>query len=98
MNEREKNITSTLWMIMLREGGRWKPKELVDAVPPAGPAVIHASGTLQAMARAGQCIAFPVVGVTLKNTYGVTLGCKVPNGITLRDLVDAGAMRQELAQ
>lgn len=81
-----KGISRAVWLLMLREGGRWRPPELSKSLSQ------HMDGsTLTAMVNTGALRRFPLLGKK-GSEYGVTLGCKVPIGVTLKDLVEAGAL------
>jgi hypothetical protein len=71
-----------LWIRMLTEGGRWKAKELADV---GGE---NYGRALTAMYQVGSVKRF-AFGV-----YGVTLDCKIPVGVTLAELVQAGAIKE----
>ena len=75
-----KTLIGQVWLLMLREGGRWSATELADSLGLKRPNVLM---TMHAMALRGYAVRHGEAG---SYSYGVTGSCKVPNGVTLEDI------------
>lgn len=72
------------WLLMLGEGGRWSSKDISEKLGKD----LHSH--LYRMMEQGYAIRYSGSdGVPVR--FGVTNECKVPLGITLRDIVEAQA-------
>lgn len=83
MNERRGELSGKLWLAMLKEGGRWKPKELAQKVREDG---VLVSQALNSMVTTGYARRFPRTERFF--VYGVTPDCRVPMGVTVREVAE----------
>ena len=86
-------IYKAAWLLMLRDGGRWKPAEIARLIAPQGN--VHVARILSGMVKSGMVRRFVTEGKG-QGKYGVTMQCCLPMGVTLAELVEAGAVQQEL--
>jgi hypothetical protein len=76
---------SAVWLMMLKEGGRWTAAEVGARVGMDQTAAacalrsMHEFGTIQKWGRSE---------TNDRVRFGVTVECKVPRGITVRDVMD----------
>ncbi|HYF16317.1 MAG TPA: hypothetical protein VEA40_00510 [Ramlibacter sp.] len=76
--------TRELWLLMLRQGGRWSTRELRDANPALDPGAVPAM--LKSMASSGSVKKLEDDKVL---RFCVTKDCRIPHGVTLDDLLSA---------
>lgn len=79
--ERRGELTGKLWLAMLKEGGRWKPKELAAHAREDG---VQVSQALNAMIGSKYVRRFPVGPRFF--VYSVTPDCRVPLSVTVKDV------------
>lgn len=91
-NTADKGITCTVWLHMLREGGRWKVGELAQEVDRDQ---TELRGLLRSMNNSGHVARFEKDGEAKWVQYGITAACKVPVGVTLAEMASAGGIRLE---
>lgn len=84
--------TKTIWLLLLREGGLWTPKEICEALPDIE--LAHAGRTVSNMLRAGYIKAYPIRPGG-HNRYGITGDCEHPRGLQVKDWVSLGLVRVE---
>lgn len=84
MERRNKELTGRLWLVMLKEGGRWKPKDLAAKVRADGVAV---SQSLLGMAETGYVRKF-AAGPRFF-VYAVTGECSAPRSVSVNDVAEA---------
>lgn len=78
--------SARVWLWMMKEGGRHAPPEIVKGCGLLDPAA--ASTLLTGMVNSGAAVRYQTEGKR-GSRYGVTPGCKVPHGVTVRELMDA---------
>lgn len=81
--------TKQIWLLMLREGGRWSIGETIEA---AG--LRAAKQTVPMMASTGSLVRFEKEKKGDRIRYGVTKNCKVPTGVTLAELMEVGVVKE----
>lgn len=79
-------VTSTMWRHMLVQGGRWTAAELA---PFTGCDRDKTDKLLKSMARGGLVATYRSGQRKNGRAYGVHLDCKIPQGITLEELIAA---------
>ncbi len=87
----EPKPTKTLWLRMLAEGGRWKSAEAGEALAMDQ---WSARALLNSMVAAGSAVRFEPFGESTTYTFGVTINCKIPQGITLAELTAIGIIKE----
>jgi hypothetical protein len=87
-------VTAETWLFLLREGGRWTAQAVRAQVSPHS---IDMPSILQSLAKTGFVIKHPKERIGAPVTFSVTLDCKVPLRVTLKDILanDAKALVQE---
>lgn len=85
MNEQDERlpVVKTIWLHLLIEGGRWKP---VDMRRLLGCHPRRLDALLYSMKGNGYLTSFRDDGRKNGVAYGVTPQCRIPGGVTLRDL------------
>ena len=83
MKAQRTGVVRESWLLMLREGGHWSSKELNDRFGYD----IHT--VLLGMVAKGYAAKY---GAGHDTRFGVTRSCKVPTGVTLSELSEAGAL------
>lgn len=80
------NMTAAMWLHMLKHGGRWTATELCRFTHDSRD---RADTMLNAMAKRG--IVSSYISGKRKNgrAYGVHLGCTLPRGLTLEQVLEA---------
>ena len=73
--------TRAIWLLILRGGGHWTTREVAAALPDFP----DPSSTMMSMAKLGSLKA---EGAQPRK-FKVTADCRIPHGITLRDLLDS---------
>lgn len=76
----------TIWLHLCKEGGMWTPAEVAPLVNLGREHVARVMHNM--VARGGQLVRKKVNG---RCQFGVTQDCSIPYGITVRQLIDAGA-------
>lgn len=88
-------ITRDVWLLLYREGGIWTMAEIRDALPElTGP--LQVPGALLNMTDRGFVLKHGSKATGVK--YRVNRACRIPQGISLGDLLDAQNMVQEPAE
>lgn len=84
---RKSHIVRDAWLLMLKEGGRWSTTEIRTRLGMEDLArSFH--GNIFSMARNGYATRYePEAGKYRGAKYGVTLGCKVPLGVTVKQIL-----------
>lgn len=86
MNERT-GISREIWLLMAKEGGRWSTAELTEKTTYDR---MGMAGCIASMVRGGILRQFDApAGKRHRYEFGVTAACRVPQGVTLADLVGA---------
>jgi Mn-dependent DtxR family transcriptional regulator len=78
----EHSIIARIWLLMLKEGGRWPARELADKleIKPAS-----AFMAVNAMAMRGYATRYRLKAARSQYEYGVDEACRVPQGVTVKD-------------
>jgi hypothetical protein len=82
--------TKAVWLLIAREGGRWSVREVTDTL---GDDFDSVSQGLHRMAQLGCLTHYPRTTQRNRVTFGVTAQCKVPQGVTLADLLAIGVLK-----
>lgn len=90
MNE-SSNI-ARVWLLLLREGGRWDVNGLADEL---GMRLPPLQSALNAMATRGYAKRIPASNGRRRFVYSLEGPCRVPQGVTVDDLTQAGLAPQE---
>jgi hypothetical protein len=77
----------TIWLLLCREGGTWAPEEITAYVPATRDTIARCMHNMTT--RQGQLKRYKIQG---RAHFGVTADCKIPDGITVRDLASAGVV------
>jgi hypothetical protein len=83
--------TKTSWLHILKEGGRWTTGEMSEVL---GTDHCNSRGFLNSMVAAGSLKRFEPTEPGGKITFGVTVDCRVPMGVTLADLMQIGVVKE----
>lgn len=95
MTRREEGFSNAeVWLLMLKEGGRWSAAEIGQRV---GMGQTEAGTNLRAMHEFGTVQKWERVNPGDRVRFGVTPGCKVPRGVTVQDILACNLHRQEAA-
>jgi hypothetical protein len=78
--------TARIWLWLLKEGGRHAAVEVANGCELLDTAA--AFTLLRSMTEYGSAMRWQVEGKR-GSRYGVTPGCRVPQGVTVRELMDA---------
>lgn len=78
------------WLLMVTQGGRWSASEVQQELGHD----LHAH--LQRMVESGHAKKFPGGAKSNSVKFGVTTDCKVPIGVTLKELAKARLIEVEL--
>jgi predicted transcriptional regulator len=78
---------AAVWLMMLREGGRWTAAEVGERLSLDQTA---AAGSLRSMYEFGTVQKWERSETNDRVRYGVTVDCKIPRGVTVKDV--AGLM------
>lgn len=76
---------AAVWLMMLKEGGRWTATEVGDRL---GIDQTAAASALRAMHEFGTVQKWERSEHNDRVRFGVTNACKVPRGVVLRDILD----------
>lgn len=92
MTDRKTGVVKDIWLHICKEGGRWTPEEIAQelGLPRESARVVMTS----MQRRQG---ALTVTKNSNRLSFGVTADCKVPMGVTVRDLAGVGVIPQESA-
>lgn len=82
--------TKRIWVWLLAEGGRSSTAEVSAALDID---LADARGFLNSMVAAGSVKRFLPTEPGGFVTFGVTMDCRAPQGLTLRELADMGTVR-----
>jgi hypothetical protein len=85
--------TRKIWLAILRGGGRWSQAEIEAAA--ADQDGISLASHVGYLVRSGYLHRYERAGRGHPVRYGVMVGNKVPAGVTLQDLLDAGLVPVE---
>lgn len=80
-----------VWLMLLKEGGQWNVSEILDELPEIGGR--NTASMLFTAAMRGYMRKMRRTDGKPGQTYGVTMGCKIPRGTTLEELAAVGAIQ-----
>jgi hypothetical protein len=83
MNASRGELTATMWLYLLKAGGRWTPEEVCTRV---GLSISNASWLLSSMERSGHAKRWPKRGAVRRFVYGVDEECKIPQVVRVQQL------------
>lgn len=84
--------TARIWLWMMKEGGRHTPIQVAHACELMDTAA--ANSLLRSMTECGSVMRWQTEGVK-GFRYGVTPSCRIPLGLTVRDVMDAAMAEVE---
>lgn len=84
-------MTKEMWLFLLKEGGRWCGSELHKAMNLERRRVAVLVGN---MADTGQITRYEKTGPRSRVRFAVTPACKIPQGVTLAELMEVGILRK----
>jgi predicted ArsR family transcriptional regulator len=79
-----------LWLLMLKEGGRWKSPELAEALKVTPAQAMHALNAMATRGYASRQLLPGSLPGRPRYQYGVDAACLVPQGVKVADLLAAG--------
>lgn len=80
-----------VWLRLCKEGGKWTPDEVAGFLRKPRDGVARMMHNMAS--RAGQLKRYKEPGN--RCSFGVTVDCEIPFGITVRELADAGVVREQ---
>jgi len=84
-DEQRGELTATVWLFLLKAGGRWASGDVTKGTGLNG---VDVCWTLAAMVRNGTARKFDEPGLRRRFRYGVTGACKVPRGVSLQQVAE----------
>lgn len=80
--------TSRLWLRMLEWGGRWTANEIAKLL---GVPAENADKLLRSLVDRGYVKTYPRTGRKNGVAFGIDQTCKIPRGLTVRDVLKVAA-------
>lgn len=87
--------TKRIWLLLLKEGGRWSAAEIAQKIEDFGDDM---SGTLANLVSRGYLRRIAKDESNSRVQFVVTPVCKVPRDVTLRELMECGVFPAERAR
>lgn len=78
-------LAKRIWLLLLKEGGRWRTAEISEALSELPYVVTQA---LYPLERRESVKRYEKPGKGQFVAWGITPGCKVPQGVSLADLLE----------
>lgn len=88
----EQTNIARLWLLMLKEGGRWKSPELASALSVTPAQAMHALNAMATRGYASRQLLPGSLPGRPRYQYGVDENCLVPQGVTVKHLMEAGVL------
>lgn len=83
------NVTvRAIWLLILKEGGRWGVGELADALDVNSSQICN---MVAAMSSSGHIKMYPRGDGRKFNEYSVDPSCRIPTQVTMKDIMEAQA-------
>jgi hypothetical protein len=87
---RSTGASREIWLLMCKEGGRWTPEEMAEALNKSRHPTARKMHTMAGKMK--QLKRFKEKGRAL---FGVTSDCLIPFGITVKELAEVGVLTEE---
>lgn len=93
LNERT-GIAQRIWLLMLKEGGRWSSVEIADKL---GDHTLMVSQNVASMVDFGSVRRYEKATPADRVRFGVTADCRIPRGVSISDILACDLQRLEAA-
>lgn len=90
MSDDSRGITRRIWLLLAKEGGRWSTEDIASELMEVN-LTVHQ--TCSEMVRTGTVVKYERDEQHKRIRWGVTPVCKVPGGITVRELDACGVLK-----
>lgn len=84
VNNDRTGIAQRIWLLMLKEGGRWSAAEIADKL---NDHTLMVSQNVASMVEFGSVCRYEKTTAADRVRFGITPDCKIPRGVSISDIL-----------